>query len=186
MGPRLGLAAVVAFVGCGRVGYEGAGADGMPARVNLAVNPGCENGTDNWLGYLGELSTSASARTGLAACQVCCTEGAGNCTFDDVINTVSAPLAGQTYRGEAWVRAIEGGTSPRVARMQAREWTDPQAPGANTDGPVVTLSTGDWTLVFAEHTVTLPDVLYLDAFVIQIGADGDCFLVDDVVVELLP
>jgi hypothetical protein len=175
---------VLVTASCGRIGFTELVPDGPPvdaAAISVPlINPGCEDGTTNWIGYSGNLTTSTTAHSGSFACQVCCTGASTYCTLDDSpMNAVSFPTAGVTYYGEAWVRAVPGGTSPRTSSVMLREWIG-ASNGAKTDGPTITLSETSWIQVSVTHTVVGSADDSVDIFVIQDGANGDCFLIDDV------
>jgi hypothetical protein len=184
---------VLVVASCGRIGFADLVPDAPPVDVSgdaaatavAIVNPGCEDGTTNWIGYSGSLTTSTTARSGSFACQVCCTGGGTYCTLDDVINAIPSPIAGVTYDAEAWVRAVPGGTSPRTASVMLREWIG-ATNGAKTDGPTITLSETSWSQVSVTHTVAGSADDSLDIFVIQDGTNGDCFLIDDVAMWQAP
>ena len=84
------------------------------------------------------------------------------------------------------MRAVPGGTQPRFASMYTREWNMAYEVGPTSIGPRVELSTTTWTLVEMAHTIEDVGATSLDAFVLQEGIEGDCFLVDDFEVIRLP
>jgi len=154
--------------------------------VNLLDNPGCETDTNGWSGYHADLTRTTTPYGGSYSCQVCILSGYTDFTFDDNDgpgeSVVSSPHLGETYVASAWVRASPGVTNPQAVMIGLREWTSAGVPaGVRTRSDPLDL-TEAWQAITVTHTVTA-DRYALDIYVAnETAADGDCFLVDDVLV----
>jgi hypothetical protein len=148
---------------------------------NVLLNPGCEEGTTAWDAWQGTLSTTSPGHSGAAACLVCTVAGSTESSLDarQGDNDVSMPPLGSSWRARAWVRVPTGGGSTE-AELLIREWPAVDRSGDTSAGGPVTIDDAAWTPLDVTHTVTGADDWILDVYVVQRGASGDCFLVDDV------
>jgi hypothetical protein len=161
-------------------------ADGDPGAVsqrpNLLTNGGFESGCGGW-DTAGLATGSASvARSGTGACVVCLTGVVNPASF---IQHVPAPtLAGQTYKGEIWVRADpEAGTLPGLQLGVIHELGNGTTePPAFTGGPWAAATWIQMTALVTTHEAGVGVALVVR---FENSAFG-CYVLDDAALYRTP
>jgi hypothetical protein len=170
----------------GGVGDGGVGDGGL---YNFLPNPGCENGLYGWSEFQSALSITSTARSGYSSCQACLESGYTEFTFDDDdqgMSAVYSPNAGQVYQASAWVRSSPGIAPGQQVTLTLREWEAEGSTSTNHSISDPVTLTETWQYLEVTHTMAA-DAYALDMYVGNHDArPGDCFLVDDLAVYLLP
>ncbi|MBX3186726.1 MAG: hypothetical protein KF819_06910 [Labilithrix sp.] len=147
-------------------------------RPNLHKNGTFETGCDFWGAYRSTLaSESAYARSGAKSCRVC-SDGSTFYSIDDG-GHVDNPPVGSVFYAAMWVRKAPGYPVATKAFIMLRTFDNP--PWKERDivqSPHITL-TDAWQRL--EATLVVTQGQYVN--VVGAGADGGCFLIDDVVLE---
>jgi len=171
--------------------------DGPSGSPNLVPNGDFEMNTGTactgWGSYQGTVTASSTAHGGNSACLIC-SKVSG--VFSGGVPVLSKPVPAGTYVGTAWVKAAGGRANSLQATLNMRVFCDPPTPTLECYHGVTSVPFGDAYRKVGPLTFVVPDggrgpqdaaLGDMDTYVsVDNGASpGDCFLVDDVVVERL-
>lgn len=157
--------------------------------TNLVLDPGF--GVDwrnTWGSYNGERKDGAIGRSG-AAGLVCAKPGGALDSFSlDTELPVPSIKAGETYRGEMWLRLAAGVSATRLIHLELRTWVSDKSSALEHAASADKVLTAEWQRHRVELTTTkeAKGIDFFAAAPVPLGS-ADCFIADDaVVVRLAP
>lgn len=162
-----------------------AGTDSGPpgASTSLVSNGGFEDGCTGWSSSSASLTADATARSGAKSCKLCFDGREGGYFFHAFFGADVKP--GQRYTVRAWTRAADGasvGQSTLISLVGIDATESPiDGEGASASGPVLTSSSWSEASAVMDVSKDTTKKIRIDVGV-QLGAAGQCILVDDLVV----
>ena len=169
--------------------------DDQPVTItNLVPNGDFEMNTatacTGWASFQGTTAPSSTAHGGQSACLIC-SKASGD--FSGGVIVLAKPVPAGTYVGTAWAKAAGGNANSLQVTLNLRVLCDPPTPLSDCYYAVTSVPLGAAYTKLGPLTFVVPDArgpndaalgdLETHLSVNNDASPGDCFLVDDVVVE---